>query len=122
MDDRKLAGVVEQCLKNLGFAFIKNQGMKVTEFEVQSPCHFIVSIENTTRGQLSFLVRSPIRVEAAIEVRRLIGSHDPETRLQECASAVAAELRKKLPDEPWKGSGIIGSGNAKRNWESLGEL
>jgi len=122
MEDRKVAGLVEQSLQRLGFTFIKNQGLNITEFEVRSPCHFIVSVENLTREQFSLLLRSPIRVESAVEIKRLIGSHDPESELKERVGALVGELRRSLPDAPWKRSGILRGGIARRNWESLGEL
>ncbi|MGD0395404.1 MAG: hypothetical protein ABSB26_00655 [Nitrososphaerales archaeon] len=120
MEDRKLAGCVQQSLEDLGFSFIKNQGRSLTEFEVRRPCHFIVTVENLAREQFGYPFRSPIRVESAIEVKPLIGSPEPENRLRETYSALFNHLRGKLHDEPWKGLGALASRHEKRIWESFG--
>ncbi len=122
MDDRKLADSVELSLKNLGYSYYKNQGRNVTEFEVHSPCHMIVSVENLAREQFGFPFRSPVRIESAIELRRTIGASEPEERTRQCSAAFVNDLRSSLPDEPWKGLGVLRSRAEKQIWERLGEL
>jgi hypothetical protein len=122
MDNRKLAEILETSLKKLGYSYIKNQGRSVTEFEVRSPCQFLAAVEDLTRQRLSFLVRSPVVVESAVELRRLVGATGPPAELSACASALARELRSALPNEPWKGVGAHRSRAARSNWENLGEL
>ncbi len=120
MSDRKLAVLVEESLNGLGFSFIRNQGRNVTEFEVRAPCHFVVSVENLARERVGYPFRSGVSVESAIEVKRLIGSPDPEEALREHSSAFVRELKRKLPGEPWRGLGVFRSREEKRIWEALG--
>ena len=122
MPDRKLAALVQETLNGLSFSHFKNQGRNVTEFQVSSPCPFIVTVENLSRWQIGFPFRSRARVESALELRRLIGSGDTEERLRTHASVFLQDLRKRLPDDPWKGLGIVGSRQAKEMWQALGEL
>ena len=119
MGDRELAESVERSLENLGFDFIKNQGLNVSEFEVHSPCHFIVSVENLSRQRFTFLLRSGVRIESAIEIKRLVGSDDSESKLRGCSAALVEDLRRNLPPEPWKGLGVFGSKIARNAWESM---
>ncbi|HME18395.1 MAG TPA: hypothetical protein VKF15_01510 [Nitrososphaerales archaeon] len=120
MEDRRLAGLAEQALNELGLSFIKNQGRNVTEFEVRSPCRFLVTVENAAREQVGFMFRRKVRIESLVEVKPLIGSPEPEARLQENYRAFLGRLRGKLPNEPWEGLGVLRSQQARRAWESLG--
>ena len=70
LDRMKMSERVEGALKKLGFSYLKNQGHTVTEFVVQSPCHLNVTIENLTREQIGFPLRSRVKVESAVELRR----------------------------------------------------
>ena len=98
VEDRKLAGLAEEALREMGLSFIKNQGRNVTEFEVRSPCRFLVTVENLAREQISFMaLRKKVRVESAVETKPLIGAPEPEERLQEHYEAFFDSLRAKLP-------------------------
>lgn len=122
LDDWTLSESVGQTLKGLGFVYRKNQGRNVTEFEVVDPCHFLVTVENLTRKQMGFPLRSPIKVESAIEVRRTIGVREPESELKSCVSRFVSALRACISGEPWKGLGPVGSRREKAKWERLAEL
>lgn len=117
-----MAEILESSLKRLGFSYIKNQGRNVTEFEVRSPCRFIASVESVTGQKLSFLIPRSGVLESAVELRRLIGSNESEASLSACVSALVRELRSALPEEPWKGTGLLKSKGERANWESLGDL
>ena len=103
LDDWMLSERVEEALKKLGFAYLKNRGQNVTEFVVQSPCHLIVTVENLTREQIGFPLRSRFRVESAVELRRVIGGEEPESELRSCAATLVRELQPELPEKGWKG-------------------
>jgi hypothetical protein len=122
MDYQKLAEILEASLKKLGYSYVKNQGASFTEFEIRSPCQFLATVEDLTRHRLSFLVRSPVVVESAVELRRLVGAKGAEAESAACASALARELRSALPKEPWKGTGVYASRAERTNWENLGQL
>jgi len=102
LSDRKLSERVEGALKKLGFTYLRNQGRNVTEFVVQSPCHFNVTVENLTREQIGFPLRSRIRVESAVELRRAIEARDPDSELRRCATSLVQELQPELPEKSWK--------------------
>ncbi len=102
-DYRRLSERVEKALKKLGYSYLKNQGRNVTEFVVQSPCHFNMTIENQPRQQIGFLIRSGMKVESAVELRRTIGAKEPESELRRCATALVQELQSELPEKSWKG-------------------
>jgi hypothetical protein len=121
LDSGRLAAIVEESLRELNFVYLKNMGRNMTQFELQAPCHLIVSVENTTREQLTFLIRPPLRVESALELRPMVGVREPEPDLLRCQSALVRVLRSHLPDEPWKGLGVLRSRSQKANWEKLGE-
>jgi hypothetical protein len=121
LDSGKLTAIVEESLRELNFAYLKNEGRNVTQFEVQTPCHLIVSVENVTREQLTFLIRPHLRVESALELRPMVGVREPEPDRPRCQSALVRVLRSHLPDEPWKGAGVLRSRSQKANWEKLDE-
>jgi len=119
MEDRKLAALAEDALRELGFAFIKNQGRNVTEFEIRAPCRFLITVENMAREQFALFFRRKPAIESAVETKPLIGSPEPEERLQESYRAFFEKLRAKLPDDPWEGLGLLRSQQEKRAWGSL---
>ena len=102
----KLAVLLEESLTAMGYAFIKNIGLNVTEFEVQRPARFILAVENQTREQIGYPFRSRIKVESALEWKRLIGSNEPDGRISASVSAILKDLGPRLPADPWKGAGV----------------
>lgn len=122
IDHLRLAEILEASLKSLGYAYYKNQGREITEFEVRSPCQFIASVEGLTSQRLSFVLLRPPSVESVIEIRRMIGSKGSEAELLTCVSALVRELRSALPKEPWKGTGFFRSRVERTRWERLDEL
>lgn len=103
LNHRMLSERVEGVLKKLGFSYLKNQGRNQTEFVVQSPCHLNVTVENLTREQIGFPLRSRVKVESAVELRRAIEAREPESELRRCATALVRELQPELPMRRWRG-------------------
>jgi len=117
VDYRNLAERVEAGLRKLGFTYLKNQGRNVTEFEVQTPCHFLVAVENLAREQLGFPLRSRVRVESAIDFKRTIGASEPGSQLKERISALVNDICSDLPDGHWKGLLALRSMSEKASWQ-----
>jgi hypothetical protein len=122
LDAGKLSDSVVETLAKLGYSYSKNQGLYVTEFEVRFPSNFGVVVEDLTRAQAGYPLRSRVRVESALELRRTIGAADDEEQLRRSVVTFAKELRAALPAEPWNGLGVLSSRSQKRNWKSLGEI
>lgn len=120
IDDTRLAEAVEASLRKLGFSYLKNQGRNVTEFEVRSPCHFIMTVENLTRAQFGFPLRSHVKVQSAIEFKRTIGAKETGPELAQSVSALVQDLCSDLPDQRWKGLLALRSMSAKAKWEEPG--
>ena len=97
-----LASLSEQVLRDLGYAFIKNQGQNMTEFEVREPLHFLIFVENLAHAQVGFPFRKRMRIESSLELRPLIGSPEPEEKLHESYEAFFDRLQGKLPDDKWR--------------------
>ena len=121
VSDRSLAERAESGLKKLGFAYLKNQGRNVTEFDVQSPCHFLVTVENMTRGQFGFPLRSRVKVESAIEFKRTIGAKESGSELKARISALVDYLCADLPDGRWKGLLTLKRMSEKASWKGFGD-
>jgi len=98
----RLADRVEESLKKLNFSYIKNGGHTVTEFVVDSPCHFMVTIEDRTRQQVGLLFRSRLKVESLVELRPTIGAGETTAELVHCATPLVRELEPELPQERWE--------------------
>jgi len=122
INSEELERLVAETLKKLGFVTRINRGHAVTEFEVVSPCDFLVRVEDTTRERLGFGVRSKIKVESAIELYPTVGSPDPREEVERHVAEFLTALRAAVPPEPWKGLGLVGSRVEKGNWEQLGRL
>jgi hypothetical protein len=103
IDHRELAGIVEKALRGLGFTFLKNGGGSVFEFEVQSPCKCIVSVQNMTgpRSRIPFVAIT--RVESMVEVRRMIGGEQRGEVLSAAVRSIVGALSPAIPDSKWKG-------------------
>jgi hypothetical protein len=112
---------VQETLAKLGYTFRRSEGNFLTEFEVMTPCRMLITVEDITHEQIGYPLRSRIRVESAIEVRRLIPSTESADLLRRHASAFVASLRARLPREPWKGIGVT-SHSEKDNWERLADI
>jgi len=117
VDDNSLASKVEASLKKLGFSYLKNKGLNVTEYEVQVPCHFLVTVENIARAQFGYPLRRAVRVESAIDFKRTLGISDSAQELKKCISALVEEVTTDLPDERWKGLQSLRSMAEKATWE-----
>ena len=117
VDDGSLASRVEVSLKKLGFSYLKNKGLNVTEYEVQMPCHFLVTVENIARAQFGYPLRSGVRVESAIDFKRTIGTNDPAQELKKSISALVELVIADLPDQRWKGLQSLQSMADKATWE-----
>ena len=118
----ELENLVSETMKELGFVCRRNQGLGVAEFEVVSPCGFLVRVEDLTGERMGFPLRSRLKVESAITVNRLLGAKEPESEVGHRVSEFLTALRAAAPAEPWKGLGIMDSRSEKANWERLGEL
>ncbi len=119
--DRTLAERLEASLKKLGFSYLKNQGRNVTEFEVQAPCHFLVTVENEAREQIGYPFRSRVKVESAIDFKRTIGAKEPGSELKQHISAVVEDLCSDLQDQRWKGLLALRSKSEEANWDAPGD-
>jgi hypothetical protein len=117
VDQESLTERVEASLRKLGDSYIKNQGRKVTGLEVQSPCHFIVTVENLTRRQLGYPLRKSVKVESAIEFVRTLGTKEAGSEVKRCISALVQDLCSDLPDEKWKGLLVLKSMAEEARWE-----
>ncbi len=122
MSGAELADSVAQAMQKQGFVHRVNRGNNVTEFEVTSPCHLLVRVEDLTARRVGLGLRSGVRFESAIEIVRTIGATEPEGETRAQASSFLDELRTITPPEPWKGLGFTGSRREKSNWERLGDL
>lgn len=102
LEHRELASIAEKGLRGLGFTFLKNGGGNVIEFEVQSPCRCIVSVQNLTRVApfLPFIPRK--KVESMIEIRRLIGGGEREDALSKVAESIVGALSPDVPRSEWE--------------------
>lgn len=94
---------VEASLKKLGFSYLKNQGRAVTGLEVQSPCHFMVTVENLARPQFGYPLRKPVKIESAIQFARTLGTKESASEVKRGISALVQELCSDLPDKQWNG-------------------
>jgi len=117
IDDASLAERVEASLRRLGYPYLKNRGRNVTGFEVQSPCRFIVTVENLTREQLGYPLRSRVRVESAIDFTRTIGARETGSELKQRVSALVQDLCSDLKDERLKGLLALRPMAEKARWE-----
>ncbi len=117
-----LEKLVGETLKELGFVCRRNRGLGVAEFEVVSPCEFLVRVEDLTTERMGYPLRSRVKIESAIVVNRTVGSKAPESEVGRRVTEFLTALRASAPAEPWKGLGILGSRSEKENWEGLGEL
>ncbi|HUI85589.1 MAG TPA: hypothetical protein VLY21_00340 [Nitrososphaerales archaeon] len=116
-----LVSCVEASLVKLGFGHLKNVTKRVTEFEVESPCHFRVLVEDETRERYGFALLRSEKNESAIEILRTLGATEPEDDLRRNVSAFVAALREALPQDPWKGFGPFRSRSEKVKWSELSE-
>jgi hypothetical protein len=117
----ELARCVENSLKNKGFVYLKNKSSRITEFEIRSPCHFRVLLEDCTGERLSFFFRAP-RNESSIEVRRDLEAPETESAVGQHVSIFLVDLMTLLPRKPWHGLGFFRSRFEKAKWEELGKL
>lgn len=117
VDDGTLAGKVEASLKKLGYSYLKNKGLNVTEYEVQVPCHFLVTVENVAKSQFGYPLRRAVRVEAAVDFKRTIGTNDSAQDLKRSISALVEEVLADLPDQRWKGLESLRSMAERETWE-----
>ena len=121
MGNLELASRVQEAMSRLGFVFLKNESEHVTEFEVRSPCQFLVVVEDVS-GPSSKRPRNPKKGESALDLKPLIGSSSTTEEVKRCADAMAKEIRSLLPPEPWRGTGIFRSRAVKEKWERLWDL
>jgi hypothetical protein len=98
-----LAEITEKGLRGIGFTFLKNGGGDVFEFEVRSPCRFIVSVQNITQVRMVVPFIARTRRESLIEIRPLIGGERPGEVLSKAAESVVAALSTDIPSDKWKG-------------------
>lgn len=109
IDHRTLAEITEKGLRGIGFTFLKNGGGDVFEFEVQSPCQFIVSVQNTTRVRMVVPFIARTSRESLIEIRPLIGGERPGVVLSKAAESVVAALSTDIPADKWRGAEELAS-------------
>jgi hypothetical protein len=109
---------VEASLRKLGFSYLKNRGRTVTGLEVQSPCHFIVTVEDLTKPQLGYPLRERFRIESAIQIVRTPGSKETESEVKRGVSALVQDLCSDLPDKRWNGLLDLKSLAEKDSWKA----
>jgi len=117
----KLVRCVEESLDKLGYSHLKNTTKRVTEFEVESPSHFRVLVEDETRERYGFALLRSEKHESTIEILKTLDSADPEEELKRSVSAFVDLLRQTLPQDPWKGFGPFRSRSEKVKWSELSE-
>jgi hypothetical protein len=118
----KVVRCVKETLETLGYEYLRNGGSRITEFEVQSPSHFRVLIEDETRERFGFGLLRGSKGEAAVEILRTLDAQDPEGTLRANVSAFVEQLRTKFPQDPWKGFGMLRSRAEKVKWSELAAL
>lgn len=118
----KLVRYVETSLAKLNYSYLKNQADRITEFEVESPCHFRILVQDETRERFSFALLRSEKNESAIEILRTLGAGDSKEVLKKHILAFVEQLREALPQEPWKGFGLVRSRSEKVKWSELAEL
>jgi hypothetical protein len=119
----KLVQCVEESLVKLCYHYLKNRTNRITEFEIDSPCHFRVLVEEQREERFGrFTLLRSEKNESTIEVFRTLGSTDSDDVLKQHLSAFVEQLGKTLPEEPWKGLGPLRSRSERENWSKLSEL
>jgi len=119
---RKLVRHVEQSLKSLGFSFLRNETRLLTEFEVITPSHFRVVLEDNSRYDYTFGVIRTHRVETSLELRRDLDAPETDEDLDKNARAFMNHLTSSLPEEPWKGLGLVRSRTERAKWQELSQI
>lgn len=115
----KLAARVQGTLERLGMSYLRNQGRTVTEFEVQSPCHFRIVVEQRSEESFGFPFINRGGSETILELRRDLDRPEPDPVLKQHASAFIRGLVAGLPVSPWKGFGTLRTKSQRRRWEEL---
>ncbi len=100
----RLSAQVESVLKQLGFKFIVNGGGSVTEYEVQEPCKFIVSVRDASGSSFRFPLIASTKIETIIELRRMVGGEKNQESLRRAAGSLAGALSAQFPKLKWKDS------------------
>lgn len=122
LDPNILVDFVRTNLDKLGFSYRTTAAEFIVEFEVLSPCHMLVRVEDLTVQRRAFSFLGPSKPESAIEMRRVVGTEGSEEELRRCASAFLQGLLKSLPREPWRGTGFLKGRSGRNDWERLDEL
>ena len=117
-----LSDKVQKCLDGLGWSYRKGSGSSIDEYEVTSPCQILIRVEDLTGVSGGFAFWVSFRRESAIELRRVVGSHESDSEARQFASTFLKKLRDTLPQEPWKGTGFVREREQKSNWERLSEI
>ena len=116
-----LVRCVEDSLVRLEYGHLKNATRRVTEFEVQSPCHFRVLVEDETRERYGFALLRSEKNESSIEILRTLDASESEVERRQSVATFVNQLRKTLPGEPWKGFGFFRSKSEKVKWSELAD-
>ncbi|MDE1852669.1 MAG: hypothetical protein KGI38_02850 [Thaumarchaeota archaeon] len=115
----RLAAGVQDTLEELGMTYLTNHGKAVTEFEVQSPCHFRILVEEHTEESFGFPFVNRGGSETALELHKDLATPESDPVLRQHASAFVRGLVAALPDPPWKGFGIFRGRSEKNRWKDL---
>jgi hypothetical protein len=118
----KLVRCVEDSLGKLGYAHLKNGTDRVTEFEVERPCHFRVLVEDQTVERFGMAILRSEKGESTVEILRSLEASESDDELAPHVSAFVEQLRRTLPPEPWKGLGLLRSRAEKLRWSELSRL
>ncbi len=102
-EHRLLAEHVESTLKKLGFAYLKNQALNVTEFMVQTPHRFNVTVERGKGVGLRVLIPGREKRESAIWLKHAIEAGASAADLRMCAEVLMRGLEPAVPAKSWKG-------------------
>jgi hypothetical protein len=112
---------VRASLERQGFTYRTNVGRSLIEFEVTSPCKLLIVVEDLSEYRVGYL-GGRIRREAALEIKRMVGSTTSTEELRKHALRFVTDLVESLPKEPWKGTGYIRSRWERSNWKKLSEI
>jgi predicted Fe-S protein YdhL (DUF1289 family) len=118
----ELVKFVRKTLGELGYAYLKNETKRITEFEIESPCRFRVLVEDCTREGTGRLSLGSDKTESAIELWKQIAADEPDDVLERHVDSFLRKLMATLPREPWKGFGPFRSRSERVRWSELGNL
>lgn len=114
-----LVACVENSLSTLNYGHLKHTTKLLTEFEVESPCHFRVIVEDAAGEKYGFALLMSEKNESVIEILPTLGAQESDDVLRQHVASLVGQVRKTLPREPWKGLGVFRSRSERVKWSEL---